>query len=191
MTSSNWIIISNALAIAATMYFGVSSGAQNKHRTWSAFFFACSTAFTFKALSQLFSRLNTPEFWILLSCAVGAASFLLLTACTCLTRPQWKWLQWLWPLMGLAGVLVGGIFAPLPGAYLLTIVVICILLSVFLLSGASSASIRSWMYAGFILCGVGWLARHLFTFDGILNPASTFDWFELSGIFCLWQGAKR
>ncbi len=191
MTNELAATLTDVLLAWATFVMGLTVGKRKSLYTWSAFFLMLGLAAGLGAIFHGTSKFHTPEFWVLVSCTSTASSFLFLAACLCVYRPEWFFLSWLWPAFGLAGILLGGILAPMPFWYISVVTGIITFFSTVLIKSSPSKESRNLIYAGIIATMLGLVAQKITNFDGICSHNSLFHLLQLAGNFLFWLGAKR
>jgi len=176
---------------AGTFILGFTVGEQKTYRTWTALFITLALAAALGALYHGVDKFHIPAIWILVSSASVASGFLFLAACLCVTRPQWKWLHWLWPLWGIVGILVGGLISSYPFFYISAASGVCILISMVVLLKAPTKLARNWIYAGIAVTIFGLVVQETTNFEGLLSRNALFHELQLIGNFFLWIGARK
>jgi hypothetical protein len=191
MSNETAAAITDIALCMGTFALALKIGPVRCQRTWSAFFFALAAAAGLGALYHGVERFHTPQFWGIVSCMSTASAFLFLAACACATRPQWLFLSWLWPLMGIAGILLGGVLAPLPFYYISIVALMCTLGAALLLQKAPSAAVRKWIYSGIGITIFGLVIQKISSGEGLFSGNSLFHLLQLAGNWMIWTGARK
>jgi hypothetical protein len=191
MSQETATAISDIALSLGTFALALTVGQQKTFRTWTALFFMLALAAALGAVYRGVGKFHTKEFWVLVSTTTVSSAFLFLSACLCVARPNWKWLHWLWPLAGTAGLLLGGQLAPFPFWYLSIVSGICLFLSLLVLQKSPSRTARNWIYCGIIATILGLVVQKTTHIEGILSHNSLFHFLQLAGNVFFWVGARK
>ena len=189
---SGWPSIITGVAYSLiNLFFGLATGEKKTYRTWSAFFIVLALRAGLAVIYQEFNRFHGQAFLILLTTAATAGSFLFLAANMTVAKPNWKWLHWIWPLMGLLGLLTGGSLATLPNYYSVTVTWTCLILSVLILQKAANKSVRNWICGGVVVKVASVLAINIIHGSGWMGPMALEHALQIGSSFCFWAGARK
>lgn len=191
MTTETATAISDVLLSAGTFGLGLTVGPKKNYRAWSALFITMAIAAALGAIYHGMIRYHTREFWTCVAISSTASGFLFLGASICSVKPQWTWLHWMWPLMALVGLLVGGLLAPYPFWTISAVSGLCMVAAVFILKKAPSASARKWIYFGVATIVLGLGAQQFGESEGPMNHNVVFHYLQLLGNTFIWMGARR
>ena len=191
MTDETATALSDFVLSGGTFLLALTVKSKRAQKTWQALLGALALASALGAIYHGPVRFHTGEFWVLVSASSVASGFLFLAVCGCITKPDWKWVGWLWPLCALAGVLVGAMISRYPFYFISIINSICILVGAMILRDAPIPKARSWIYMGILCTFVGFLAQRFTTGTGFFNHNALFHWFQLGANFMFWRGAKH
>lgn len=183
-------MLTGALNVVATLYFGLAIGKKNSYRTWSAFFIVLAVNSGIQFVNDHYIQSNKPAFWILDATTGTAAAFLFLSANLTVVKPNWRWLHWLWPLMGFLGLFIGGTLAPMPSYYTNTIILIAVIASLLILQKTSNKYARTWIYTGLLVRFLGGFISHFYHGSGRFDSAAE-NLIQFASATCLWVGARR
>jgi len=191
MSTESASALTDILLAAGTLALGTTVGQIKTYRSWMAFFMTLAFASGMGAIYHGGDRFHTHEFWVLVSTSATAASFLFLSACLVIAKPQWTWLHWLWPAFGIAGLLLGGLLAPFPFYYISWVALLCIVGSLAILARSPSSRSVKWIYSGMALSALGFVVQKATHMEGLMGPNSLFHLLLLAGNACLWKGARQ
>jgi hypothetical protein len=184
VSSETATYLSDIVLAAGTFFLGMTVGPRKNARTWTALFVMLALSAGFGAIYHGTLRFHSPEFWVLVSTTAVASAFLFLAASLTIAQPHWKWLGWLWPMLGLGGFLLGGLLSHFPFYYISIVSGICLILSVFALIGSPLTQARNWLFLG-IAVTIAALVCQKFA-----NNAA-FHFLQLAANMCFWMGARR
>ncbi len=184
-------MITDIILCAGTFLLGVKVKTSKAPHTWRTFFFALAAAAGLGALYHGIERFHVPTFWVLVSAATMCSSFLFLAACACLSRPTWRWLGWMWPLVGFLGVITGTLLSSQPFFILAVVSTVLIFISLYILQGAPSKECRQWIMLGIGITILGFVVQKVTNFDGLFSHNALFHEFQLLGNYFIWLGVKK
>jgi hypothetical protein len=190
MSAETATAISDVILCGGTLYMGLNVGSRPTARTWSATFIALSLAAGLGALYHGVSTFHTPQFWVLVACSSVASAFLFFASCMSLAKPSWKPLNMLWPLMIVAGVLVGGVLASYPFWSISLVAGAATILSCFLIRNASNKKSRDTIYLGVGLTILGLVAQKVLPANVDFNNNVMFHLLQFLGNFMFWRAAR-
>jgi len=153
-------------------------------KIWSVLFVLLALAAGLGAIYHGLQRFHTREFWVLVSTTTTASAFLFLSATLTVYKPQSKIFANVWPILAVAGLLLGGILSPFPFWYISVASGVCLLLSVLLLAKSPLKTARNWMFSGISLTILGLVLQKT-----VGN--AVFHYVQLGANFCFWLGARK
>jgi hypothetical protein len=178
------VALSDIILAFGTFVLGMLLKRKKTSQVWVVLFIILAFSAGLGAIYHGLIKFHTREFWVLVSTSATASAFLFLAAVLTVHKPQSKIFSWSWPLIGLAGLLLGGILSPFPFWYISVVSGICLLVSVLLLLNSSPTTARNWIFIGI---GITVLALVLQKLAG----NTIFHYTQLAANLCFWLGAKR
>lgn len=191
MTTESAAAVTDIALSAGTFFLGLTVGKRKTFRTWTALFICMGLASALGSIFHGFERFHTSNFWPVVATTATASAFLFLAANITLAKPNWPWIQWLWPLMGLAGILLGGLLANMPFYYISIVGGICIVASILVLQKAANKSARNFIYIGMAITVLGLFIQKAWHGDGLSSNNALYHLLQLAGNISFWMGARR
>lgn len=179
--------VTDAFLFAATIFFAIELRSRNQ--LWAAVFFSLAMAALLGSLFHGIGMFHSQGFWTLVSAFAVASAFLFLMACISITYPR-AYIKKAWPLVGLAGFLLGVGLSTYPFYVISMVSGVCLILAALVLHKAKTRA-RKWIWIGMILTVIGLICQKFVHGQGLASPNAIFHYFQILANYFFWSGAKR